>query len=106
MPAVVDEGSHGDLISERSCTNVTQPLLSVGDFFHTSNPQAVKLAEMNFISTIEGNIVKEFILMSSYINEDVFSPFLCLYWRPMSAPLACVLLVCRYRWTKLMVLDA
>lgn len=65
---------------------VTQQFLSVGDFFHTSNPRAVKLAEMNFISTVDSNILKEFILMSFYTNEAEFYPFLCLNWRPMSAP--------------------
>lgn len=103
MPTVADEGGHGNLISERGCTNVTQLFLSVGDFFHTSNPRAVKLAEMNFKSTVDSNIVKEFILMSFYINEAVLCCFLCLNWRPMSVPLGCVLLVCRYRWTKFMV---
>lgn len=105
MPAVVDEGGHMDLISERGCRNITQPFLSVDDFFHTSIPRAVRLAEMNFMLTIDSN-VKELILISSYINEAEFYPFLCLNWRPTSAALARVLLVCRHGCTKLVVLDA
>lgn len=77
MPAVADEGGYRDLKSERGRMNVTQQFLSADDFFQTSNPRAVKLAEMNFIS-----INCERILMSSYMNEAVFCPFLCLNWTP------------------------
>lgn len=45
-------------MSERGLRNVTKPFLSVDDFFHTSNPWAVELAEMNFVLTIESNIVQ------------------------------------------------
>lgn len=68
MPPVADEGGHGDLKSEGGHMSVRQPFLSVDDFLQTSNSRADKLAEMNFISTVDSHVVKEFILMFSYLN--------------------------------------